>query len=89
MYSLLTIKVMAYRNNDTLISSQGSFSWHPQKKQYVHITSDRGGGYSEGVSEFPNDSTFISTMKIYRPNGKIFDHKDENFIVSENVHRNT
>jgi len=28
-------------------------------------------------------------MIVYRPSGKFYDHKDENFIVNENVHRNT
>ena len=28
-------------------------------------------------------------MKIYRPEGDVYDHKDENFIVSADVHRNT
>lgn len=89
MNNLLTLKVVAYLKDTTLLSSQGIFSWHPQKKQFIHLTADRRNGFSEGISEFPNDTTFISTMIIYRPNGKIFDHKDENFIVNENVHRNT
>ena len=89
MYNLLTIKIVAYRQDTTLINSQGIFAWNPQKKQYMHITADRGGGYAEGVTEFPNDSTFVSIMKVYRPNGKVLDHKDENFVVNENEHRNT
>lgn len=89
MQNLLTIKVVAYQNDTTVLSSQGIFSWHPGKKQFIHVTADRGDGYSEGVSEFPTDSTFISTLVVYRPNGKTFDHKDENFIVNENMHRNT
>lgn len=89
MKNLLTLKVVAYYKDSTTLSSQGLFSWHPIKKHFIHITADRGNGYSEGVSEFLNDSTFISTMIVYRPDGKFFDHKDENFIVSENVHRNT
>lgn len=88
MKNLLTIKIVSYQKDTTIISSQGIFSWHPIKKQFIHVTADRGNGFSEGVSEFPNDTTFISTMVVYRPNGKFFDHKDENFIVSENVHRN-
>lgn len=89
MKNLLTLKVVSYMKDTTLISSQGIFSYHPIKKQFIHVTADRGNGFSEGISVFPNDSTFISTMINYRPNGKFFDHKDENFIVSENVHRNT
>lgn len=89
MNNLLTLKIVAYINDTTVISSQGIFSWHPIKKEFVHLMADRGNGFSEGITEFPNDSTFISTMIVYRPSGKFYDHKDENFIVSENVHRNT
>lgn len=88
MKNLLTIKIVAYQKDTTIISSQGIFSYHPIKEQFIHVTADRGNGFSEGISEFPNDSTFISTMIVYRPNGKFFDHKDENFIVGENVHSN-
>lgn len=85
---LLTLKIVAYQKDTIVISSQGTFSWHPQKQQYVHTMTDRGNGFAEGVTEFPDDSTFISTMINYRPNGKSFAHKDENFVVDENVHRN-
>ncbi len=87
--SLMTLKIVAYVQDTILISSQGIFAWHPIKQQVIHSTSDRGNGYSEGISAFPNDSTFISTMMVYRPGGSSYAHKDENFIVSENVHRNT
>ena len=89
MYNLLTLKIVAYRADTIIISSQGTFSWHPEKQHYIHITADRGGGHGEGVTQFPNDSTFISIMKIYRPNGKVIDHKDENFIINKDQHGNT
>ncbi len=88
LQNLLNIKIVAYLEDTILISSQGAFSWHPTKNQYVHTIVDRGNGYSEGISEFPNDSSFISTMVIYRPSGEVYDHKDENFIVNEDEHRN-
>lgn len=86
--NLLSLKIVAYLQDTIIISSQGSFSWHPKKKEYIHTTADRGSGFSEGITTFPNDSTFVSTMINYRPNGKEFDHKDENFIISENLHEN-
>lgn len=87
--NLLTLKVVAYMLDTTIISSQGIFSWHPIEKQFIHITADRGNGYSEGISIFPSDTSFTSIMKVYRPNGNSYDHKDENFIISQDVHRNT
>ncbi|MEP5611019.1 MAG: hypothetical protein ABJP45_02155 [Cyclobacteriaceae bacterium] len=87
--SMMTIKIVAYVQDTVLLSSQGIFAWHPEKKQFIHVTSDLRSGFSEGYSSFPNDTTFISTMVNYRPNGKVSNHKDENFIVNENVHRNT
>ncbi len=86
---LMTLKIVAYFNDTVMVSSQGTFNWHPLEKKVIHTTSDRGNGYSEGVTSFPNDSSFISVMKIYRPEGDVYDHKDENFIVSADVHRNT
>lgn len=87
--SLMTLTIVAYVNDTIRISSQGTFNWHPIEQKIIHSMSDRGNGYSEGITSFPNDTTFISVMKIFRPNGSSYDHKDENFIVSENVHRNT
>ena len=89
MPSLMTIKIVAYMQDTIRLSSQGIFAWHPLKKQVIHTTSDFGNGYSEGISSFPSDTTFISTMMVYRRNGSSYDHKDENFIVSKDVHRNT
>ena len=86
---LLTLKIVAYMQDTVLISSQGTFNWHPIEQRVVHSMSDRGSGYSEGITSFPNDSTFISVMQIYRPDGSTYDHKDENFIVDQNTHRNT
>lgn len=86
---LMTLTIVAYVKDTVVISSQGTFNWHPTEKKVIHSTSDRGNGYSEGITSFPNDSTLISVMKIFRPNGKIYDHKDENFVVSEDMHRNT
>ena len=86
--NLLTLKIVAYIGDSTRISSEGIFSWHPVKQKFVHITADRGNGYAEGHSSFPNDSSFISTMIIYRPDGKFYHHKDENFIQDENTHSN-
>ena len=87
--NLLTLTIVAYRTDTTIISSQGTFAWHLKKKQFIHMMVDRGHGYSEGVTEFHDDSTFTSTMKIFRPNGKTFHHKDFNYIVHQNEHRNT
>ena len=87
--NLLTLKIVAYRNDSTIISSQGTFAWHPDKQQFLHMMVDRGHGYSEGFSEFANDSIFSSIMVVYRPNGKSYHHKDVNYIVDENTHRNT
>lgn len=87
--ALLTLKIVAYMKDTVLISSQGTFNWHPIKQQVIHSMSDRGNGYADGFTSFPNDSTFISVMQIYRPDGSSYDHKDENFIVDEDMHRNT
>jgi len=86
--NLLTLKIVAYFKDTTLISSQGTFSYNPIKKQFIHVTADRGNGFSEGVTTFPNDSTFISTMINYHPDGSAYGHKDENFIISDNLHKN-
>ncbi len=86
--ALMTLTIVAYLPDTVIISSQGTFNWHPQKNHVLHVVSDRGNGYAEGTTSFPNDSTFISVMKIFRPGGQAYDHMDENFLVSEDVHRN-
>ncbi len=89
MPTLMTLRIVAYMGDTVRVSSQGVFSWHPIEKQVIHVMSDVGNGYSDGISTFPNETSFISTMKVFRPDGATYDHRDENFIVSENVHRNT
>ncbi len=86
---LMTLTIVAYIGDSVVTSSQGTFNWHPVEQKVVHAMSDRGDGYSQGITTFPNDSSFISIMKIYRPSGQVYDHKDENFIVSKDLHRNT
>ena len=79
---------MAYLKDTVLLSSQSTFSWHPTKKEFLYTSSDRGDGFAEGTSEFPNDSTFVTTVRVYRSNGDSYDHRDESFIVNDSVHRN-
>ncbi|MDW3193943.1 MAG: hypothetical protein R8G66_16335 [Cytophagales bacterium] len=89
MRNYMSLTIVSYQKDTVLINSEGFFSWHPGKQQYVHVNGNRGSGFAEGITTFPNDSTFISTMTIFRRNGSSYDHKDENFIVNEDVHRNT
>lgn len=86
---MLTLKIVAYVQDTVLVSSQGTFNWHPIKQEVFHAMSDRGNGYSDGITSFPNDSSFVSIMKIYRLDGNVYDHRDDNFIINENEHRNT
>lgn len=88
MKNFMTLTIVSYQKDTVLISSVGFFSWHPNKQQYVHVNGNRGNGYSEGISTFPNDSSFVSVMTIFRRNGTSYAHKDENFIVNENTHKN-
>jgi hypothetical protein len=88
MRNFMTLKIVSYQKDTVRISSEGFFSWHPGKQHYVHVNGNRGNGYAEGITTFPNDSTFISTMMIFRRNGTSYEHKDENFIVDEDVHKN-
>ncbi len=88
MKNFMTLTIVSYQKDTVLISSEGFFSWHPGKEQYVHVNGNRGNGYSEGVSTFPDDSSFVSVMTIYRRNGTSYEHKDENFIVEKDKHKN-
>ena len=88
MRHFMSLKIVSYQKDTVLISSEGFFTWHPGEKKFVHMTSNRGGGFAEGITSFPNDSTFISTMNNFTRKGTTYEHKDENFIVSINEHRN-
>lgn len=88
MRNFMSLTIVSYQKDTVLINSTGFFSWHPGKNQFIHVNGNRGSGFSEGITEFPSDSSFISKMTIYNRRGS-YEHKDENFLVSENVHRNT
>ncbi len=88
MRNLMTLKIVSYQKDTILTSSEGIFSWHPGEKQFIHVNGNRGNGYSEGITAFPSDSMFISTVRIFTARGSSYEHKDENFIVNDNIHRN-
>ena len=85
MWNLLTIKILVYKEDTVILSSQANFSWNPFKNHFVHTSISIGNMYSEGITDFPDDSTFISTMIDYWQNGKFEEHKDKNYIIDENV----
>ena len=86
---LLKIRILVQLKNAEVLSAEGMFSWNPLTNSCRYVMVDRGNGYMEGVSEFPDSTTFITTTTVFRPNGQKYEHKDENFVMSKDVHRNS
>lgn len=86
-YKLLEIKIEAYLRDEVRESARGGFVWHPGKRDVVYTTISPTGIFMEGTSWFPDDITFVTVSDIIWPDGTKSVHKDENFIVSEDVHK--
>lgn len=64
------------------------WAYHPSEKVITYTSYGPEGRLISGQTEFVNDSTFVTVDRLYEPDGSFKELKDENIIVSENVHRN-
>ncbi|MCB0488211.1 MAG: hypothetical protein R2820_05295 [Cyclobacteriaceae bacterium] len=65
-----------------------TWRWHPGMKEVEYTSHGPEGRLISGITRITNDTTFITTDKLFQPDGQFKELKDENFIVSENTHRN-
>jgi len=79
---------VAYIGDTTFVSAQGMWTLHPGKKRIVYITQSMNGTFSEGVTYFTDDKTFFTEADVFLPDGARSAHKDENIMVSDDVHKN-
>lgn len=84
----LELKIVAHFPDQVLTSSRGHWAWHPTRGQLTHVMVDRGGGLSEGVTTYPSATVFVTTS-IRSGVGGRSESRDENVIISDDVHRNT
>ncbi|MBK7872544.1 MAG: hypothetical protein IPJ74_18620 [Saprospiraceae bacterium] len=64
------------------------WAYHPGKQEITYTSYGPEGRLISGKTEFVNDSTFVTVDKLYEPDGSFKELKDENIIISENVHKN-
>jgi hypothetical protein len=86
--SVLEIQIVSYFPDRTVVSSHGQWTWHPGLRELRYITTHRGGGVTEGTTTFPDSVTFQTTAIRFGRAGRSSEVRDDNVLVSENVHRN-
>jgi hypothetical protein len=83
----LELRIVVLFPDRTVVSSRGHWSWHPGRAELSHVMVDRGGGVSEAVTTFPDSRTFV-TIAARSGSYSTTEHRDDNEVVSANVHRN-
>lgn len=84
----LELTIVAHFDDTTVVSSRGYWAWHPGREELLHWAVGRNGYYAEGVTDFPAEDTFRSTMRQFLPNGGTAPHRDSNVLVDEDTHTN-
>lgn len=65
-----------------------TWTWHPQKKIIEYRSLGPEGRLISGETTIPSDTSFITIDKIFEPDGTYRELKDDNFVVSPEVHTN-
>lgn len=72
----------------TYLTWISTWSWHPGKKVLVYTSHGPEGRLISGETTIENEKTFTTLEMMYAPDGELKELKDENFIETDNVHRN-
>lgn len=83
----LELRIVIHFADRTVVSSRGHWAWHPVRHELTHVMVDRGGGVSEAVTTFADTRTFVTLATRAGADGNT-EHRDENVIVSPDLHRN-
>ena len=84
---LLELRIVVMFSDRTVVSSRGHWAWHPAREELVYVMVDRGGGVTEGATTFPDARTFKTLATRFAGNGSS-EHRDDNVLVSPDLHRN-
>lgn len=85
---VLQLRIVVHYADRTVVSSHGQWSWHPGRGELHYLMTDRGGGVTEGVTTFPEPAMFRTEATRYGPDGLTAEHRDDNLLVSDSLHRN-
>lgn len=85
---LLELRIVTHLGESTRVSSQGRWAWHPGAESLRYVMSSRGGRYADGETTFEAPHTFTTVATTYRTGDAPVKHKDENVLVSPELHRN-
>ena len=85
---VLSIEIVVYFPDRTVVSSSGGWLWHPGTEALDNTTKNRNGSLSRGTTEFSEPSTFTTVATLYGRSGKASVHRDVNRLTSASVHHN-
>ncbi len=85
---ILQIQIVVQYADRTVVSSHGQWMWHPGAGELRYLVAHRGGAVTEGVTTFPNATTFVTLATRTGRNGVVREQRDDNVMVSPSLHRN-
>lgn len=85
---VLTLQIVVHYPNRVVVSSTGRWAWHPATDQLSYEMVDRAGGLTEGLTAFPESAVFRTVATRYADGSPPTRHRDDNLLVSGDVHRN-
>ena len=87
---LLELTIVGYYGGEPRITGIRAFwFWHPGRQQTIYQEISRSGLVRTGTAAFTNDSTFFTTTEAVTAAGRSSQHRGENMMLSDRVHRTT
>ncbi len=83
----LELRIVVQYADRAVVSSRGHWTWHPGRQVLTYVMVDRGGGVTEGSTTFPDARTFRTLATRFTEDASS-EHRDDNVLVSPDVHRN-
>lgn len=85
---VLELEIVIHFADRTVVSSHGQWTWHPGRGEVTYVMTDRRGGLTEGTTTFPDPATFRTIATHFGRRGNTAEQRDDNVLVSEDLHRN-
>lgn len=85
---VLELSIVLHYADSVVVSSAGSWVWHPGAGELRYQMVGRNGSLTEGTTEFPDPRTFTTLATLLLPDGRTSEHRDDNVLVDGNLHRN-
>ena len=78
---------VAYRGDTAHVTAESFWIWHPTRQQIHYYSINIRGDFLEGEVFFSEENIFITQTEGHLSDGKIAIHRDQNIMVSDNVHK--